>query len=46
MKPIVKITKNISAIEKPKILTVYKVSAIGKRRRIYKSKTKNSIATR
>ena len=44
-KPIVKTIKNIIAIENPKMLTLYKVRAIGKRRRISRSKTKNSIAT-
>src|SRR6267142_2163999 len=43
--PIVKTTKKIKAILNPKVLTLYKVTAIGNNNNISKSKIKNNIAT-
>jgi len=43
--PIVNTTKKIKAILNPKVLTLYKVTAIGNNNNISKSKIKNNIAT-
>jgi len=43
--PIVNTIKKIKAILKPKVLTLYKVTAIGNNNNISKSKIKNNIAT-
>ncbi len=43
--PIVKIIKNIIAIENPKIESWYKVTATGNNNNITRSKIKNNIAT-
>ena len=44
--PIVNTRKKISATEKPKVPTWYKETAIGKRSKISRSKTKKRIATK
>ena len=43
--PIVKTIKKIKAILNPKVLTLYKVTAIGNNNKISKSNIKNNIAT-
>ena len=44
--PIVKTKKKINATANPKILTWYRVTAIGNNNRISRSKTKKRIATK
>ena len=43
--PIVNTTKKIKAILNPKVLTLYKVTAIGNNNNISKSNIKNNIST-